>query len=139
MAVRGEERIAGPTVGTDEATAPTVLVVDDDASVLRIMRMLFEETGHRVIEAATGTEALDKLATTGDVDLVVSDINMPEMDGLELCWRLEQKGCDARVLLVSAMEIDPEEVRASVPLVAGVFRKPFSIAALMRTAETVIG
>jgi two-component system, chemotaxis family, chemotaxis protein CheY len=61
----------------------TILVVDDDASDRELFRMILEKAGYAVTEASSGKEALDAIVNTR-VDLIVLDISMPEMDGLEV-------------------------------------------------------
>ncbi len=71
-----------PTSG--EAGRARCLVVDDDAQVRRALLRVIEGHGIACIEAASGVEALDLLRKTGEIPLCVSDIYMPEGDGLTL-------------------------------------------------------
>jgi len=66
----------------------TVLVVDDDGSSRLLARTVLEKRGYAVVEAADGAQALDRLRDERHVALVVADLNMPEMDGLELLWEM---------------------------------------------------
>ena len=61
----------------------TIMTVDDTASMRQMISFTLNSVGHKVIEAADGKEALD-LAHENKVDLVIADINMPNMDGIEL-------------------------------------------------------
>lgn len=63
---------------------PTVLVVDDEASVRRALRKLLERAGMTVLEAASGQDALATLSGETAVDAVVCDVLMPELNGLAL-------------------------------------------------------
>ena len=65
----------------------TVLAVDDQSVNLRLLDAVLTPRGHRVISASSGAEAL-ALLETEDVDLVLSDVVMPEMDGYEVCRRI---------------------------------------------------
>ncbi len=65
----------------------TVLAVDDQSVNLRLLDAVLTPRGHRVLSASSGAEALALLATE-DVDLVLSDVVMPEMDGYEVCRRI---------------------------------------------------
>jgi CheY-like chemotaxis protein len=62
---------------------PTVLLVDDESSVRRALRKIFEHAGLTVREAGCGRDALDAIAANGDIDAVVSDFLMPEINGLD--------------------------------------------------------
>jgi CheY-like chemotaxis protein len=72
----------------DVGEATTVLVVDDDGSSRLLARTVLEKRGYAVVEAGDGVEALDRLRQEASVALVVADLNMPEMDGLELLWEM---------------------------------------------------
>jgi two-component system, NtrC family, nitrogen regulation response regulator NtrX len=77
-----------------------VLVVDDEASIRESLRMILEYEGYRVDEAASGAEALSKVANRTP-DAILLDIKMPEMDGLEVQQALEERGYDVPVLVIS--------------------------------------
>ena len=62
--------------------AKKILIVDDSQSVRTIARIALRERGYDVLEAANGQEALDKLRASERVHLVISDVNMPKMDGI---------------------------------------------------------
>ena len=87
-----------------EQMRPTVLAVNDEPKVLELLTVLLEKEGYKVVCTDNGQRALE-LATSLDPDIVISDVVMPEMDGLDLCRLLKQ---DARtafvpVLLASAV------------------------------------
>lgn len=65
-----------------------VLVVDDSLTVRRGLQLLLEKAGYTVALAADGEEALKALREEGRVDLVITDLNMPRLDGLELTRRI---------------------------------------------------
>jgi CheY-like chemotaxis protein len=64
-----------------------VLIVDDNPTNRKILRLMLEAEGHRPIEAGNGVEALEKLASA-DVDAVISDVLMPKMDGYRFCYEV---------------------------------------------------
>jgi two-component system NtrC family response regulator len=82
-------------------TPPTILVAEDEALLRRILTGLFEDAGYRVVAASTGREALERFAEMAP-DLVVTDIRMPEMDGLELLERLKAIDPDVLVIIMTA-------------------------------------
>jgi len=69
------------------AVKHTVLVVDDDADVLDVIASMLEELGCDVVRASSGAEALDTLAGNEKISILITDINMPGMDGHELAER----------------------------------------------------
>ncbi|MBP8271315.1 response regulator [Sphaerotilus montanus] len=62
--------------------AKTVLVVDDSSSLRALVRLALTRAGYTVIEGADGKEALTRLDQAGKVHLIISDVNMPNMDGI---------------------------------------------------------
>lgn len=68
-------------------TPQTILAVDDSASMRQMVRYTLEGAGYKVVQAADGVEALD-FARTSSVDLVLTDVNMPRMDGIALVREL---------------------------------------------------
>jgi two-component system chemotaxis response regulator CheY len=69
--------------------AKSILVVDDSASVRKLVRLTLESAGYAVVEAGDGKDALDKLAGQ-KVHLVISDVNMPNMDGIALVAEMKK-------------------------------------------------
>ena len=70
--------------------AKTILIVDDSLSLRTVVRIALERAGYAVIEAGDGKQALAQLEKAGKVNLIVSDVNMPNMGGLELLTHLKQ-------------------------------------------------
>ena len=82
----------------------TVLVVDDDEDFCTIMRLALSEAGHTVVEAKDGKSALDFISEKRP-DLIVLDLMMPEMNGVEFCRKMvgDLKINDVPILIVSAI------------------------------------
>jgi CheY-like chemotaxis protein len=109
----------------------TVLVVEDDRALRTLMVRTLTEKGYRAVEASDGIEALEKLAADPDIELVVTDIVMPRMNGVELAQQLAASA-RARLLFVSAYGKDYTELPASL------LEKPFSQAALIAEVERLL-
>lgn len=77
-----------------------ILIIDDDRALRRTLAAALEAEGYAVAEAADGREGLNK-ALRGGVDLVVTDVVMPEMGGLEVCRRLREAGRQLPVVILS--------------------------------------
>jgi CheY-like chemotaxis protein len=81
---------------------PTVLVVDDTDAVRSLLRRQLTEFGYRVLEASDGTEALACVAAGSQIDLVITDLRMPQMDGRQLASALAERSIRAGILFMSA-------------------------------------
>lgn len=81
----------------------SILLVDDDPALRDVLGMALEDAGHRVSLAADGREALLRLAERR-VDLLVSDVNMPHLDGFSLCRRLRERGELLPVILLTSRD-----------------------------------
>jgi len=79
---------------------PRVLVIDDEEAIRASLKMIFEYEGYECLLAANGAAGL-KIAEKEDPDLVLLDIKMPQMDGMEVLRRLKETGCDAPVIMLS--------------------------------------
>jgi len=123
----------------------TVLLAEDDVAIAEPLSRALQREGYRVLVAADGMAALDQ-ARQGAVDLLVLDLGLPGMDGLEVCRRLRPTAPDLPVLMLTART---DEVDFVVGLDAGAddyVGKPFRLAELLarvrallrrRVAETV--
>jgi CheY-like chemotaxis protein len=109
----------------------TVLVVDDDRRLRALMVRALTSKGYRALEASDGMEALEQLAADPDIELVVTDIVMPRMNGVELARQLAASA-RTRLLFVSAFGQEYTELPA--PLL----EKPFSPAALLAEVDRLL-
>ena len=71
--------------------AKTILIVDDSSSLRALVRMALVREGYEVIEAVDGKDALGKLAGAAKINLIVSDVNMPNMDGIAFLTQVKQQ------------------------------------------------
>src|SRR5947199_9139688 len=83
----------------DSSYRAAVLVVDDEAAIRDSLHMILESEGYRVEEAASGSQALSKVAERAP-DAIVLDIKMPEMDGLEFRKAPRERGYEMPVLML---------------------------------------
>ncbi|MCE3554692.1 fused response regulator/phosphatase [Pseudonocardia sp. RS11V-5] len=80
--------MTGPETPTEGVDGTTILVVDDNAGNRYVAASWLRRAGYRVVEAATGTEALDRVARD-PIDVVVLDVGLPDMSGFEVCERIK--------------------------------------------------
>ena len=109
-----------------------VLVADDEAALRQVIRRMLEQSGHSVIDAASGEEAL-RLAAGGEegLDLLVADVMMPDITGIQLAERLVAKRPGLRVLYISGYADAMSLVRRSATKKAAFLAKPFTRAQLV--------
>jgi two-component system cell cycle sensor histidine kinase/response regulator CckA len=139
-------RYWGPeaAVGTTEQRMPqvgteTLLLVEDEAAVRSSVRRLLEWHGYTVLEARNGEDALRVYdAHEGEIDLVLTDVLMPEMGGHELVERLRERRPDLRVLFMSGYSERAFITNGSIPPGTGYLEKPFKVETLMRRLREVL-
>jgi two-component system, cell cycle response regulator CpdR len=116
-----------------------ILVAEDDDGVRLLTARALRLDGHEVDVAEDGVEALEMLvAADGDYDLVLSDIRMPAMTGIELAHAVHAAFPHLTVLLMTGYAEQREAADDLVAIIAGVVDKPFTIAEMRaRVAELV--
>ncbi|MFZ1537824.1 MAG: response regulator [Chromatiaceae bacterium] len=98
-----------------------ILIVDDDPLAGELVLALLEEFGHDCQLAENGIAALECLGAGTGFELVISDLNMPLVSGLELFQELRAQGQEVAFILLTGD--DPEPLRAQTPGLSGVLRK----------------
>jgi two-component system cell cycle sensor histidine kinase/response regulator CckA len=111
----------------------TILLVEDEPAIRRLISMALTREGYRVLEARTGPEALSVFDEHGDtLDLLISDIRLPYIDGREIIDRLRQRRPTLKVVAISAYPLNaPDD--GSVFLA-----KPFSREDFLNTVRAVL-
>ena len=116
--------------------APTVLVVEDEEGVRQLMRRTLEAAGYRVCEADDGFQALSVLLQGRQVDLVLTDVQMPRMDGCELAAHMAALAIKLPILFVTGYVNEPESGALPGPVLTKPFR-PEQLVAFVRQAQAV--
>ena len=102
-----------------------ILVVDDERAIRRLLCLYLTEAGYSVAEAAEGAEALDQVRR-GGIDLVLLDLMLPGLDGLDVCRRLRESNGHVPIIMVTARDDEASRV-AGLELGADDYvTKPFS-------------
>jgi two-component system alkaline phosphatase synthesis response regulator PhoP len=116
----------------------TVLVVDDDDAIRGVVRSVLEADGFEVVEAADGPAALlllDAINGRGP-DLVVLDVMMPGIDGVEVCRRIDHDA--VKVVMLSARDDSETRERATAAGADAYLTKPFSAIDLLDALEELL-
>jgi DNA-binding response OmpR family regulator len=103
----------------------TILLVDDEEAVQKLLRFPLERDGHRVVVAGDGEEALERFSRE-QVDLVVLDIMLPKLDGLEVCRRL-RAASSVPIIMLTARDDELDKVLGLELGADDYITKPFSI------------
>lgn len=120
--------------------AKTVLVVDDSSSIRQSVSFVLEENGYAVKTADDGSRGLDALGQ-GNIDLVITDVNMPEMNGIDMVKQMktmdEYRFTPVLILTTESQQSIIEEGKAAGA--SGWMVKPFTNEKLISTVKKVLG
>ncbi|MDZ4720095.1 MAG: response regulator [Roseiflexaceae bacterium] len=111
--------------------APSVLIVEDDSATRRLYRFLLSNGGYVVLEAEDGVAALEQLAHQ-HCDMVITDMNMPRMDGMELIRHLKRDHPHIHVILITAFGTPDTQKQAMKTGANDYLAKPFDFEELER-------
>jgi DNA-binding response OmpR family regulator len=114
-----------------------ILLVEDDDAIAEPLARALDREGHEVTRVAEGQAALDVVAAA-PVDLVLLDLGLPDLDGLDVCRRLRDRGSDVAVMMLTARG---EELDRVVGLDVGAddyLPKPFSLAELLARVRALL-
>lgn len=126
------------TVG---GTVHTILIADDEVSTRSMIARHLVRAGYVVREASTGKEALDAIRG-GGVDLVITDVYMPDIDGIEFISRVSQEAAAPRVIVMSGGGYVEKETVLEIATRLGAARtleKPFTQEQLLDVVRTELG
>ena len=107
------------------ANGVTILLVDDEESIQKLLTYPLERDGHRVVQARDGEEALEKFREEA-VDLVLLDLALPKLDGLEICRRIRSES-SVPILMLTARDDEIDKVLGLEIGADDYITKPFSI------------
>jgi CheY-like chemotaxis protein len=142
-------RILLPAAGNPEGSAAsienksnihgagTVLLVDDEESVREVGSEMLRELGYTVITAKDGLNALDIIREREDIDVVILDLTMPRMDGLQCFTALRSIRPNSKVIMSSGYNEEDVIKRFSAEGLSGFIQKPYSLSVL-RTALSIL-
>jgi len=128
------EREPAPTLPT--ATGPVVLVIEDEPPIRRFLRPSLASQGYRVVEAETGEDGLLQAATR-QPDLVVLDLGLPDLDGIEVIRRLRE-WATVPIIVLSARGGESDKVAALDAGADDYVAKPFAVGELLARARVAL-
>ena len=117
-----------------------VLVIEDDDAVRMFGARALRNKGYRVLEAKSGESALTMIRNAADpIDLVITDVVMPQMDGPALVRELREFDCDIKVIFISGYAEDAFRQRLDQEREIHFLPKPFNLKQLALTVKEVLG
>jgi two-component system chemotaxis response regulator CheY len=121
--------------------AKCVLVVDDSETVRQVLQLTLSNAGFDVIEADDGNDALNKLASAPVVDMLITDLNMPNMDGLELIQKIREdnKHRFTPIVMLTTESSEEKKQAGRDAGASGWIVKPFKPEQLLKVVKMVLG
>ena len=122
------------------SAARTILLVEDQTAIRVLIRKALEQTGFVLIDAANGQEALELAESyEGHIDVLVSDILMPKMDGVTLSRLLAESQPNMKVLFISGHPGHQWEALKGTRLTSEFLPKPFTVQTLLTKIQELLG
>jgi len=116
-----------------------ILVIDDEELLIEICEMMLKRLGHKVFKAYSGSEGIKIFeANKNQIDLIISDMNMPEMDGQEVINKLRKIDHNIKVLLSSGALLDSDEKEVIKRGFNGLLKKPYKINTLSEKMTEIL-
>ena len=115
----------------------TVLVVEDEKSIVDSLRFNLEKEGYAVLTAYDGESGLEQ-AVNGGADLILLDVMLPKMNGFDVCRRLREKGSSVPVIILTAREEEADKVLGLEIGADDYITKPFSMRELLARVKANI-
>ena len=139
MESHGDSLRSVSPAATDERQ-PTVLIVDDDPTVLTVFRGFLEEAGYRVLTVEDGPEATQILRSGGErIDLIILDWILPSMSGVQWLEHILHIDPKARVILCTGQHVSDTLHKVAGAKVKGFLKKPFQWTELLAAVERALG
>ncbi|MFZ3116334.1 MAG: response regulator [Syntrophales bacterium] len=126
------------SIRSEPAYRPHVLLVEDEFTVAKGLEMVMTEEGYDVDLADTGQEALHKFWTKDNFDLMVADLRLPDIDGMEVIERVKEKRPETKVVIITGYPSVATAVKAVKMGVSDYLRKPFTDDEFMAVVDTAM-
>ena len=115
-----------------------ILVVDDEKSIQEVLKALLTAMGYEVVSAGSGREGLH-LFLENPIELVLTDLNMPGMDGFSFASHIKRKSPGTRVVLITGLEKGAVDENLKRGCIDSVLIKPFGLEDLQKTVQGMVG
>lgn len=130
--------LASPTPPVHHAGVARVLLIDDDRSLLDVLALSLEDAGHQVDLASDGAAGLARLGASPPPDVVISDVNLPQVDGFTLVRRARAAGHTVPIVLLTSRDSEIDEALGLELGADDYVSKPFSVRVLLARVSALV-
>jgi len=117
----------------------TILAVEDEAPIRMLLAEFIEEMGHSAVMAEDGEDAITQLAKHESVDLLITDIRMPGMSGLDLAWLARTKRPEVPIVFITGYAPELNDTPLAQEANTAVLTKPFTLDQLRAAVRRALG
>lgn len=133
------EKEFNPKLNHSLLDSRTILLIDDEEMVVKITEAMLKKIGYKIFKAASGHEGLKLFQRhRNNIDLIICDMIMPKMDGLQLVYRLREIDPCVKVLLSSGSLIDEDEKDITNRGFDGLIKKPYKLNDLSDKIDNIL-
>lgn len=116
-----------------------VMIVDDSKTIRQQVTFTLTKGGYEVIEAEDGVDGIEKLGANGDVAMIISDVNMPNMDGIQMVEKMKENGVTVPIVMLTTEGAADLIERAKAAGAKGWLVKPFKPEQLVAAVNKLAG
>ncbi len=116
----------------------TILVVDDESRMRKLVKDFLSREGYKVLEAGDGIEAMDIFYENKDIDLVILDVMMPKMDGWQVCREIRTHSAKTPIIMLTARSSEHDELQGFESGADEYISKPFSPKILVARVSAIL-
>ena len=133
------KRAVAVKTATSSEQEKTILLIDDEEMVINISEMMLKRLGYRVLKAHSGYEGLQLFEENkSEIDLIISDLEMPKMNGKEVMDKIREINPEIKVLLSSGALTDADEKNVINKGFNGFLKKPYNLKTLYKKMAEII-
>ena len=127
-----------PEAMTSDSPSPTLMMIDDEPLMTDMFRQAMTKRNFHILVASSGAEALQIVTAQGaSIDLIITDMTMPDMDGLAVAHELYARVPHVPVLIATGHDLDPTRLNLP-PNVVEIIRKPYQLRALAERIRDIL-
>ena len=115
-----------------------ILVVDDDKEIVELLNIYLRNEGYTTEKAYNGTDAIEKFRRSPDIGLIILDIMMPDIDGIQVVQHLRKEGAHVPILMLTAKATDMNKIQGLIAGADDYVTKPFNALEVMARVKSLL-